>query len=57
MDDVLVTAYQKRAAQREAAGQADEAKADLAKASHLIQSLAGKLPQQTAQKQVPFPTN
>lgn len=57
MDDVLVVAYQERAAIHKAAGKTTEAESDLAKASHLQNALAGKLTPRTVQEQLPFPTN
>lgn len=57
MDDVLVAAYQKRAAEHKAAGKKAEADEDLAKAQYLQDALAGKLTPRTALEQVPFPTN
>lgn len=57
MDDALVTAYQKRAAQRTQTGDDKLAQEDIAKAKYLQDALAGLLTPRTAQEQIPFPTN
>lgn len=58
-DSQLVEAYQKRGEQRLAAGQKELAEADLAKAKHITQALAGELPKnpQTSSKPEPLPEN
>ena len=57
LDDSLVIAYQKRAAQRKSEGREDLANEDLKKANHVADALAGRLKQRSAVEQIPFPTN